>query len=492
MDAENTDFAETLLASTLLQRARMLSSAILGDGGPDPRWPQLRAVAVAGLERSVGLKAEQPEANLLIARLHALPAGDRDRAIKAATAVIDAKEVEAPTRSMAYLVRAGLQEDDAKRKADFDRAVDVDPNKVEALRARGLFHLLKEEHAAALADLDAALQKEPDHGPTHEARGMALFMAGKYADAIKSFTKAIELSPHTPTPYLHRARSYALNDNMKGALEDLDKLLGLNPDAVPALLLRAQVHAQNNDGEKALADVDRAIRVRPGYLPALQLRAQLLAGTGKVEEAIDGLERLTEAAPKNAELQLQLARFYLADDRPRRAIEIFNELLAVDGDNWEVLRSRGDARLSIAQHGPAIEDYEKALKLKPGDSGILNNLAWVMATSPDEKVRNGKRAVELAKQACEATEYKQGHILSTLAAAYAEAGDFGKAKEWSQKAVDIGRDEQKEQLRAELASYEKKEPWRELQTTEEKKPEKTDKGEDPAEPDAAPAQTSDL
>jgi len=51
------------------------------------------------------------------------------------------------------------------------------------------------------------------------------------------------------------------------------------------------------------------------------------------------------------------------------------------------------------------------------NTGVLNNFAWVLATSPNDEVRSGKRSDELASKACEVTKYEQPHILSTLAAA---------------------------------------------------------------------------
>jgi tetratricopeptide (TPR) repeat protein len=126
--------------------------------------------------------------------------------------------------------------------------------------------------------------------------------------------------------------------------------------------------------------------------------------------------------------------------------------------------------LSIGKQAEAIADYEEAIKLQGKDSGVLNNLAWVLATSPEEKLRDGKRSIELATLACEVTDYKAAHILSTLAAAYAETGQWEEAVKWSKKAVEIGDDESiKDQLKKELASYEEKKPWRERQEMEDQK-----------------------
>ena len=77
--------------------------------------------------------------------------------------------------------------------------------------------------------------------------------------------------------------------------------------------------------------------------------------------------------------------------------------------------------------------------MEEDDEHLLNNFAWVLATSPDDEFRDGKRAVELATKAAEQTNYETPHILSTLAAAYAETGDFENAKKWSAKAVELSQ-----------------------------------------------------
>ena len=66
-----------------------------------------------------------------------------------------------------------------------------------------------------------------------------------------------------------------------------------------------------------------------------------------------------------------------------------------------------------------------------------NNLAWILSASEDEAIRDGKRAVEIAKSICEATQYKDHRFFGTLAAAYAENGDFKNAAEITTKEIEM-------------------------------------------------------
>jgi Tfp pilus assembly protein PilF len=142
--------------------------------------------------------------------------------------------------------------------------------------------------------------------------------------------------------------------------------------------------------------------------------------------------------------------------------------LEIDPEQFLSRRGRGDAAISVGAHPAAIADLEKAMELQPDNDTVLNNLAWLLATSPDDSIRDGKRAIGIAEKACELTEWKQPHIISTLAAAHAEAGDFDEARKYSRQAVE-GSDEASEvrnQLKKELESYEAGKPWRERQSME--------------------------
>jgi serine/threonine-protein kinase len=87
----------------------------------------------------------------------------------------------------------------------------------------------------------------------------------------------------------------------------------------------------------------------------------------------------------------------------------------------------------------------------------------IMASCSEAKYRDGKKAVEFATIACELTDWNRSIYLDTLAAAYAEAGDFDAAVRWQSRAIEIVSDEtQKGDYRRRLALYQAGRPYREV------------------------------
>ena len=468
LSEENKEFAVRLITASLLQRASALSEAILGRSPPDPRWPQIRRLAMTDLERALKNDPNFAAGHLLIGKLEAMPGGDRDRARKSFDEAIRLSDDD-EAKAAAYLARANFEDDPEKQLADFNEAVKLTPQSADAIRARGLYYFGRGKNEEALADLDAAVKLQPDNVETHEARGVALLMLKRFDDAVAAFDKAISLAPRLPGLYVNRARVHALQEKFDEAMKDLGEALSIDRNDVGALLLRARVYQIQQKFDEAMEDVNRLLRVRPGLIAGLELRAAINAAQGNYKEAIDDLELLRRDDPSDIERLLQLGVIYNAAQRPRKAIEIFDEVLKKESGNWSAHYGRADALLSIGKHVEAVADYEAALKEQPEHSGILNNLAWVLATSPMDNVRNAKRSIELGTKACEVTNYTRPHILSTLAAAYAEAGDWENAVKWSSKSIEIADedDENRPQLEKELQSYKEKKPWRELQNVEE-------------------------
>jgi tetratricopeptide (TPR) repeat protein len=100
----------------------------------------------------------------------------------------------------------------------------------------------------------------------------------------------------------------------------------------------------------------------------------------------------------------------------------------------------GGVLIHFGQYGEGLKDYETATQLSPDWPDLMNSLAWSLATCPDASLRDGARAVRLAQQVCEKTNDREANMLSTLAAAYAETGQYDQAIATAQKAIVVARD----------------------------------------------------
>lgn len=427
LDEANQKFANELLASTLTQRASLICLELFEQPVTPGRARKLVPMALSDLEETLKIDTEQAEAQYLLGRLYA-HLGEREKAIKSLDAAVRLTENDSPARSKSLMIRANLHEDADKQQADYDEAVKLMPRDPNTLRFRGMHHFGQRRYDQALADFNAALEIDPEDSDTLEAQGLALSMLERYDEAMTSFNKAIEIQPEAAMAYVHRAR----------------------------------IRAVKGDNRAALSDAEVAVKLQPTSVQARLLRAALLGAVGKFDKALDELNLLRGAMPDSPEILLQIAMLHQAAKQPREALTAYDMLLRADPGNAAGYRGRADVHLSMGNQVAAITDYEKALEVEPKNSGVLNNLAWVLATSPDDDLRDGTRAIELATLACEVTEFKQAHILSTLAAGYAEKGDFDTAIKWSKKAVEESPPKLKGQLGKELISYEARKPWREV------------------------------
>lgn len=480
LDKDQAQLAKQILAATSYQWANRSAAAIFEQTPPSPRWPTIRTAALRYLQRAKVHDPSLPDIFVLEAKLQILPGGDAkaaadaiDEAVKLLKAKDDNKQL-----AQALLLRAALTDDNEKKLADYDAAIKADPESTEAWQGRALLYIERGESEKAVADLTKLVEKEAGNPLVVGALAEALTNLKKYDEAIKYCDKVIQLAPKSTLGYNLRSRTYEAKNEIKLAIKDLDQALQINGNDLAALLTRARLNAAEGNDALAQADIEKALEIDPDRPQAILLRALLAAGKQKFGSAIADIQVLLQDDPTNAGYRLQLAMFYVGDKRPRKAIDLLTSILDgitddTDEDQKRIkasaLQARGDALLSVGKHAEAVEDYEQAVKLDPEDTGVLNNYAWVLATSTDDKVRNADRSIELGTKACELTKFERPHILSTLAAGYAEKGDWENAVKWSAKAVEVGSKDQEvgEQLKKELDSYKEKKPWREKQEIEE-------------------------
>ncbi|QDU94816.1 tetratricopeptide repeat protein [Lignipirellula cremea] len=468
LDEQNDMFARQLLTSTLYENASLLTSQIFDKEEPDPRWPLMRQIAIPQLKKALQFNADMLDAHLLIARLQALPGGELEDGQRSADAAVKLAKSDKTKLAQALVLRAQLTENDDRQMADLNQAVKIDPANKDALRTRGLLRLNAGKDEEAIADFEQLIKVDGENATAYHAIAEAMTHLEKYKEARKYADKAIKLHPEQSLGYNLRARISVLEQKVDEALKDLDKAVEFGPRDISAHLLRARLLFEKEKFKEARDDVDRVLLLQPGLAQALLLRAMIHGNDQKYDDALRDLQKLVELDPTNTGYLLQMAAYLNASERPRAAIKVYDQVLAEDDADLFALRGRADAYLSVGDHAKAIGDYEQMLELDEKNSGALNNLAWVLATSTKDDVRDAKRAIKVATEACVVTDYKKAHILSTLAAAYAESGDFAEARKWSAKAVELAEGEDAEQLKKELESYKKEKAWREIQNVKEK------------------------
>jgi tetratricopeptide (TPR) repeat protein len=201
---------------------------------------------------------------------------------------------------------------------------------------------------------------------------------------------------------------------------------------------RGAAWAGRRDYDRAIADYNEALRINPVYV--LALYGRFMATQSKTDNANAKVPR-KEAKPQTsipADIDYVARGLAWAQKRDYdRAIADYTEALRVNPKDAKAYTYRAVAWSNKNNYERAVADYSEAIRINPQHVDAHNSAAWLLATAPVASVRNGTRAVEVARKAAELSSWKDGNILDTLAAAYAEAGNFPEAVRWQEKAMQF-------------------------------------------------------
>jgi len=232
--------------------------------------------------------------------------------------------------------------------------------------------------------------------------------------------------------------------------------------------------------EQAKAEYEHAIRIDPNYFDVRTNLGIIFANQGNLDRARHEFEHEIRINPNHIEARYNLGNIFLAQgDRAKAAAE-YEYAIGIGapktrsnafGEPLQPGRTKSNLEAYINSHinlgvvltqqgrpDKATAYYEKALEIDPNNTIAMSNLALLLATCPDDNLRNGARAIKLAEQACNITGYRVPRLLDTLATTYAEAGRFAEAVETATKALDLAQLQnnsatQIEQIRLRLEQY---------------------------------------
>ena len=176
-------------------------------------------------------------------------------------------------------------------------------------------------------------------------------------------------------------------------------------------------------------------------------RANQLLHNGDLDGALACWEKALEKSPRSVAIRREIYRdigdVFSKMGKLDEAIAQFEKCLSMSPDFAEAHHDLANALRKRGRYPDAIAHYESALRIDPQSVLTLNNLGWLLATCADPSVRNGARAVEVAARADLLSGGEDPLILHTLAAAYAENGQFSQAVETAERALQLAEQQRK-------------------------------------------------
>ena len=476
LSGENLEFCEQLKAATQMQRGLVLAERLMTEPQLPTDWEIIRHTSRADLEEAVKVIADDPRAFYYIARLNLLPGGDLDRGKVALDLAIEkAGNDDIELKTKAILHKTFLEEDKDKKTQLLRDALEVNPDSIMLLLAAASHFAEVGLGDEARKMLDHAVELEPENPLTLLELLNLQKISFQFEEALPTVTKLELLLPDNANILAEKADILGIMEKYDEAIAVLDAARAKDARNPQVLFIRARIYFFKDDLDKALEDIETLTNEE--LSDELQVRAALLkidihAKKMEYNEALRILDRLISTVPYPVPLEFKKVFVLLEKKSKKRALAFIGQMLerpleTFRGNDYaQLLRMQGDAFLNMGNHHSAIKAYKKAMELMPDDPGLLNNYAWVLATSPIDMFRDGELALELALKATEKTDYKLSYIISTLGAAYAENGDFEKALEYANKAIEIAEkegEERLEDLKKEVESFKQKKPYREMQ-----------------------------
>lgn len=256
-----------------------------------------------------------------------------------------------------------------------------------------------------------AIRINPNHPKALNNLGIALCKAGRIDEAIRCFERSLEMKPGADV-HFNLAAALATKGEFAEAVSECQKCLQITPYDPYALNALGVALSQQGKFDEAVKYLTEALRIKPDFANAHANIGYALALQGNLDDATVHLTEALRLDPRFAQ-----AHYYLG----------------------QTLVQRGKINETITH-------FEEALRLNPDWVDPMNDLAWFLAASKEATIHNPDKAIRLAQRAAELTKYENATILDTLAVAYASAGNFSKAVETAEKALELAQSSQKRQL----------------------------------------------
>lgn len=294
------------------------------------------------------------------------------------------------------------------------------------------------EAAEVYSDL---IDAEPKVGQFYTMRASAWWARGENEKALADYDKAIGLGYAEPHAFSSRGLFHSAIGNSGPALADFTTAIekGKSSGKIDAsdYVNRAAVYVQIKKYDRAILDYSSALRMQPKNAGLYQQRAVSHKLAGEFDKAIADFSTCLRLSPDNVPAFMGRGFLHFQLKNHSQAVKDFSSVITINPNAAQAYNNRGFNYKELGQLEEALADYEKAIELSPNFALAHQNRGWLLATAEDAKLRNGEQAVASARKACTLNDYSQLSDLMTLAAAFAEIGNFKEAIGWQEKVIKM-------------------------------------------------------
>jgi tetratricopeptide (TPR) repeat protein len=297
------------------------------------------------------------------------------------------------------------------------------------VRAGDAFLAADNDPIGAIARYRQAVQLNPANAVAHSNLGGLLVTQGQVGEGVAHLEEALRLDPENPSAHYNLGMLQFRQGDAKGAIEHLSATVRGDPNIAGAQRVLGGLLCQRGDLEEGKAHLEAALQINPGDAAAHYALGKAFDAQGDVEQAIAHWQQAVDLDPQ-------------------------------DTDSHYLL---GKRLAGLNRHAESIQHLTAAVRLRPDSVQLSNDLAWVLVTVPDEKLRDPQRAVHLARRACEQTRFQAVEPLDLLGVCLAASGRFPDAIWAAQEALKLaqaaGHEEVAGMIKVRLDLYERGQPY---------------------------------
>jgi Flp pilus assembly protein TadD len=274
-----------------------------------------------------------------------------------------------------------------------------------------------------------------DNSPAQNYLGNILLQQGEADEAIAHLQTSIALEPENSQAHNNLGWAFVHQGQIEEAIGQFQRALEIEPGSAKLHFNLGAAYDRTGETDKAIGQYQTAIQLQPDLAQARNNLGNILLQKGRTDEATAQFQEGVKLLPRSTMLRNNL----------------------------------GDAYLRQGKLGEAMEQFRKSLEIQADNAGACRSMAWVLATCPDSSFRDGGRAVELAQEANEIYLGRDPEVISTLAAAYAEAGKFPEAMASARQALQLAAGQNNAAfvnlLQAQMVCYQSGLPFRDVSLT---------------------------